>query len=214
MEFFNEILTSGCSPHAIVYYNMISGFSQDGRMDGGSFVLSKWKEVGFRPDTVCYDVLIGGFCWKNKFDRVFALLKEMDEAGLKPAIAYNTLIALYQQNWGFKVCPESPEKDDQGRCGAHCCYIQRSDKCILLKWKCEWSYGDFQRHESCIQEWLSAVGETEKLKNFVGGYDVFHSAARKASARTWTLHTCKFAVFVRDQEALQFPVSTVSPSRL
>uniref|UniRef100_A0A2K2BJV0 Pentacotripeptide-repeat region of PRORP domain-containing protein n=1 Tax=Populus trichocarpa TaxID=3694 RepID=A0A2K2BJV0_POPTR len=115
MEFFNEILTSGCSPDAIVYYNMISGFSQDGRMDGGSFVLSKWKEVGFRPDTVCYDVLIGGFCWKNKFNRVFALLKEMDEAGLKPAIAYNTLIALYQQNWGFKVCPESPEKDDQGR---------------------------------------------------------------------------------------------------
>ena len=151
MEFFNEILTSGCSPDAIVYYNMISGFSQDGRMDGGSFVLSKWKEVGFRPDTVCYDVLIGGFCWKNKFNRVFALLKEMDEAGLKPAIAYNTLIALYQQNWGFKVCPESPEKDDQGRCGAHCCYIQLSDKCILLKWKCEWSYGDFQRHESCIQ---------------------------------------------------------------
>jgi hypothetical protein len=65
-----------------------------------------------------------------------------------------------------------------------------------------------------LTEWLSAVGETEKLKNFVGGYDVFHSAARKASARTWTLHTCKFAVFVRDQEALQFPVSTVSPSRL
>ena len=32
MEFFNEILTSGCSPDAIVYYNMISGFSQDGRM--------------------------------------------------------------------------------------------------------------------------------------------------------------------------------------
>ncbi|KAL3604155.1 hypothetical protein D5086_005014 [Populus alba] len=124
MEFFNEILTSGCSPDAIVYYNMISGFSQDGRTDGGSFV----KEVGFRPDT------------------------EMDEAGLKPAIAYNTLVALYQQNWGFKVCPESPEKDDQGRCGgAHSCYIQLSDKCILLKWKCEWSYGDFQRHESCIQ---------------------------------------------------------------
>ncbi|KAG6786814.1 hypothetical protein POTOM_008431 [Populus tomentosa] len=96
--------------------------------------------------------LIGGFCWKNKFNRVFAMLKEMDEAGLKPAIAYNTLVALYQQNWGFKVCPESPEKDDQGRCGgAHSCYIQLSDKCILLKWKCEWSYGDFQRHESCIQ---------------------------------------------------------------
>ncbi|KAJ7007738.1 hypothetical protein NC653_006691 [Populus alba x Populus x berolinensis] len=56
MEFFNEILTSGCSPDAIVYYNMISGFSQDGRTDGGSFV----KEVGFRPDTVCSDV----FDWR------------------------------------------------------------------------------------------------------------------------------------------------------
>ncbi|XP_011015966.1 PREDICTED: pentatricopeptide repeat-containing protein At3g61520, mitochondrial-like [Populus euphratica] len=118
-EFFNEMLTSGCSPDAIVYYNMISGFSQDGRMDDGSLVLSKWKEVGFRHDTVCYDVLIGGFCRKIKFNRVFALLKEMDAAGLEPAIAYNTLIALYQQNCGFKVCPESPEKDVLGRCGAH-----------------------------------------------------------------------------------------------
>ncbi|KAL9396959.1 hypothetical protein Peur_011212 [Populus x canadensis] len=63
-----------------------------------------------------------------------------------------------------------------------------------------------------LTEWLSTVGETEKLKILLGDMTFFIPQRGKfLRGREPCIHV---TVFVRDQEALQFPVCTVSPSRL
>ncbi|KAF2291175.1 hypothetical protein GH714_020527 [Hevea brasiliensis] len=52
MEIFYQMLREGCFPDAVVYYKLISGLSQAGKMDDAVSVLSKLKEAGFHPDVV------------------------------------------------------------------------------------------------------------------------------------------------------------------
>ncbi|KAF9687858.1 hypothetical protein SADUNF_Sadunf02G0136900 [Salix dunnii] len=188
LEFFIEMLKSGCSPDAIVYYKLISDFSHDGRMvDDASFVLSKWKEAV-----------------RTKFKRVFALLKEVDEAGLKPVIAYNILIALYQQNWGFKRVLKKMIRDDVVPTVATYSFLINAESVVSLMedmkirrvtqstttYKAIFKGLREEKHlvkgfefmyrmieHSCnhdyitmeiITGWLSAVGETEKLGILLG----------------------------------------------
>ncbi|XWS32125.1 hypothetical protein CRYUN_Cryun23aG0134100 [Craigia yunnanensis] len=96
VDLFVQMLRSGCSPDAIVYYSLISGLCKAGRMDDASNVLSKLKEAGFHPDIVCYNALVSGFCEKNKIDKAYEIIKEMEEAGMKPdSVSYNTSIAYF-----------------------------------------------------------------------------------------------------------------------
>lgn len=103
MELFKEMRQT-CAPDAIVYYTLISGFSQAGLMNDVDSVLLEMKSAGICPDLHCYNVMIHGFCKKNKLDKAHSLLKEMEKVGLQPdSITYNTLISYFSKTGDLKA---------------------------------------------------------------------------------------------------------------
>ncbi|GAU33868.1 hypothetical protein TSUD_66550 [Trifolium subterraneum] len=111
MQYFDEMLSSGCSPDAIVYYSLISGLSIAGRMDDASVVVSRLKRAGFGLDRECYNVLISGFCKKKKRERVYEMLNEMEKTGVKPDIVtYNTLVSYLGKAGDFATATKVMKK--------------------------------------------------------------------------------------------------------
>ncbi|CAK9171713.1 unnamed protein product [Ilex paraguariensis] len=90
MALFDEMLKTGCSPDAIVYYCLISSLSQAGRVDDASSVASMMKKVGFDR--------------KNRLEKAYEMLKDLEEAGVKPdSVTYNTLISYFSETGDFRT---------------------------------------------------------------------------------------------------------------
>ncbi|KAI5433836.1 hypothetical protein KIW84_020908 [Lathyrus oleraceus] len=120
MQYFDEMLSSGCSPDAIVYYSLISGLTIAGRMDDASVVVSQLKRAGFGLDRACYNVLISGFCKKKKLERVYEMLNEMEETGVKPdTVTYNTLVSYLGKAGDFATASKKVLRKEK------CNYYQR-----------------------------------------------------------------------------------------
>lgn len=262
MELFDEMSNeSRVPPDAIVYYALISGLAQAGRLDDASRVVSKLKEAGFSLDVPCYNVLISGYCKKNKVAEAYKLFSEMEKAGVKrDSITYNTLIAQFSKLQDFRTaCKLMEQMQNEGlfptvvTCGAlihaHCligeveeamkifepmrssssrippnaviynilidalCKKGEVERAVSLMYDMistrvrpntntfnalfkglrdknllEKAFGlmDMMTEQACkpdyitmevLTEWLSAVGELEKLKSFLKGYEVSASTA-------------------------------------
>lgn len=117
MELFDEMSNKlGIAPDAIVYYTLISGLAQAGRLVDASRVTLKLKEAGFSLDVASYNALISSFCKKNKANEAYKLFKEMESMGVKrDAITYNTLIAHFSKLKDFeKACKLMEQMQKEG----------------------------------------------------------------------------------------------------
>ncbi|GAB2271758.1 hypothetical protein Dimus_006588 [Dionaea muscipula] len=103
MELFEE-MRQKFTPDSVVYYTLISGLSQAGRMNDACSIVEEMKTIGLSLYVKCYNILINGFCKKKMTEKAIELLMEMEAAQIKPdAVTYNTLIAFFSQVGYFSV---------------------------------------------------------------------------------------------------------------
>ncbi|XP_052194487.1 pentatricopeptide repeat-containing protein At3g61520, mitochondrial [Diospyros lotus] len=106
------------------------------------------------PNTVIYNMLIDSFCKNKKVEVAMSLMDDMKVKGVRPnTTTYNAMLkGLQEMNWLEKAF----ELMDQ-----------------MTETACSPDYITME----ILTNWLSAVGETEKLRRFVQGYQVSASAA-------------------------------------
>lgn len=99
-------------------------------------------------------MLIDSLCKNNKEEAALSLMVDMKERGVRPnTTTFNAIFkGLRQRNWLDKALKMMDQMTEQA---------------------CNPDYITME----ILTEWLSAVGETEKLRAFVKGYEVSASTA-------------------------------------
>lgn len=106
------------------------------------------------PNTAIYNTLIDALCKSDKVETGISLLGDMKDKGVRPnTITYNAIFkGLQERNWVEKAF-EIMDQMTENACNPD--YITME----------------------VLTQWLSAIGETEKLRSFLEGYEVSTSTA-------------------------------------
>ena len=102
----------------------------------------------------CSTSLIDSLCKNDKVDVAFSLMGDMKGKGVRStSTTYNAMLkGLQDKNWLERALELMDQMNEQA---------------------CNPDYITME----ILTSWLPAVGETEKLRKFVQGYEVFPSAA-------------------------------------
>ncbi|KAH7863417.1 hypothetical protein Vadar_017204 [Vaccinium darrowii] len=181
MQLFNDMSTVECSPDAIVSCALIAGLAQAGRkmigeglvpnvvtygalihayclvgnLDEAMKIFTKMSSSSrVPPNTVIYNMLIDSLCKNNKVEVVVSLMDDMKGKGVRPNTnTFNAMLKGLQEINGLEKAFELMNQMTEQACNP-----------------------DYVTME-ILTNWLSAVGETKKLKSFVQGYEVSASTA-------------------------------------
>ncbi|KAK9103745.1 hypothetical protein Sjap_020999 [Stephania japonica] len=149
-QVMKHMTSNGIVPTVVTYGALIHGHCTAGDLDEAMKI---FREMGTNskvlPNTVIYNILIQSHCEKDNVESAISLMDEMQEKGVIPSIiTYNTMFnGLRERNWLDKA-------------------FQLMDD--MTKQACNPDYITME----VLTEWLSAVGETERLRRFLQGEEV------------------------------------------
>ncbi|XP_061349897.1 pentatricopeptide repeat-containing protein At3g61520, mitochondrial-like [Gastrolobium bilobum] len=184
-EMLNEMEKTGVKPDTVTYNTLVSYLGKVGDFATASKVLKKMIEEGFEPSVVTYGALIHAYCLKDNVNEAMKIFREMCSTSKVPpnTVIYNTLIdALCKNNnveRAASLMDDMKVKGIQPNTTTYNAILNGvRDKKMLHK---AFELMDRMIEDACrpdyitmeiLTEWLSAVGEIEKLKLFVQGYQV------------------------------------------
>lgn len=174
---------TGVKPDTITYNTLISYLGKTGDFATASKVMEKMIKEGLRPSVVTYGAIIHAYCSKKNVDEGMKIFGEMCSTSKVPpnTVIYNILIdALCRNNdvdRAISLMEDMKVKRVRPNTTTYNAILKGvRDKKMLHK---AFELMDRMVEEACrpdyitmevLTEWLSAVGEIEKLKHFVEGY--------------------------------------------
>ncbi|KAJ9171446.1 hypothetical protein P3X46_014813 [Hevea brasiliensis] len=182
-EMLNDMEKSGVSPDSITYNTLISYCSKIGDFKIAHKMLRKMTEDGLSPTVVTYGALIHAYCLNGNVDEAMKIFRSMGStAKVAPnTVVYNILIDSLCQNNNVELALElMDDMKVKGIRPTTTTYNAMFKGLREKKWlKQTFELMDRMIEQACnpdyitmeiLTEWLSAVGETEKLKNFAQGH--------------------------------------------
>ncbi|XP_022855876.1 pentatricopeptide repeat-containing protein At3g61520, mitochondrial-like [Olea europaea var. sylvestris] len=150
-----KMISDGLVPNIVTYGALIHAYCVVGKIDDAMKIFGDMSSSSkVPPNTVIYNMLIDSLCKNNKEEAALSLMIDMKERGVRPnTTTFNAIFkGLRQRNWLDKALKMMDQMTEQA---------------------CNPDYITME----ILTEWLSAVGETEKLRAFVKGYEVSASTA-------------------------------------
>ncbi|XP_057981551.1 pentatricopeptide repeat-containing protein At3g61520, mitochondrial [Malania oleifera] len=149
-KMMRNMINEGVAPTVVTYGALINAYCLSGKLDEAMKIFREMSSTSrVPPNTVIYNTLINTLCKNNDVETALSLLEDMKVKAVKPnTTTYNAIFkSLHEKNWLEKAF-ELMDRMNEGACNP-----------------------DYVTME-ILTEWLSAVGETGKLKRFVEGYEV------------------------------------------
>ncbi|KAK4738840.1 hypothetical protein R3W88_002537 [Solanum pinnatisectum] len=150
-----RMIDDGFLPNVVTYGALIHAYCLAGNLDEAMKIFQNMSSaINVPPNTVIYNILIDTLCKSDKVEAAISLLGEMKDKGVRPNTkTYNALFkGLHERNWVEKTF-EIMDQMTENACNPD--YITME----------------------VLTPWLSDIGETEKLRSFVEGYEVSTSTA-------------------------------------
>ncbi|KAJ0112887.1 hypothetical protein Patl1_00509 [Pistacia atlantica] len=144
------MLNDGFVPTVVTYGAIIHAYCLHGMVDEAMKIFTDMSSASkVAPNTVIYNTLIDSLCKNNQVELALSLMDDMKVKGVKPnTTTFNAM---------FKGLREKNMLDKA---------LKLMDK--MTQHACHPDYVSME----ILTEWFSAVGETEKLRKFVQGYEV------------------------------------------
>ncbi|XP_058225745.1 pentatricopeptide repeat-containing protein At3g61520, mitochondrial [Rhododendron vialii] len=154
-KFLRKMVDEGLMPSVVTYGALIHAYCLVGNLDD-AMKLFREMSSGSRvpPNTVIFNMLIDSLCKNKKVEVALSLMDDMKDKGVRPNTnTFNAMLkGLQDINWLEKAFELMNQMTEQA---------------------CNPDYVTME----ILTNWLPAVGETEKLKSFVQGYEVSLSTA-------------------------------------
>ncbi|KAK6918315.1 Pentatricopeptide repeat [Dillenia turbinata] len=187
MELYDEMLKAKCSPDKIVYYILISGLTQAGSKNGdfttAREVMEQMLGEELVPNVVTYGALINAYCVNGDIDTAMKIFKRMNSLSkVAPnAVIYTILIdrlckknrvedalSLMENMKSKKVRPRTNTYNAIFRGLQESNNLEKAFEMMdrMIKDACRPDYITME----ILTEWLSVVGQKEKLRKFLEGY--------------------------------------------
>ncbi|KAL6290358.1 hypothetical protein ACE6H2_007868 [Prunus campanulata] len=189
-EMVQEMEAAGVKPDSITYNTLISYFCRAGELTTGRRILSKMINEGLVPTAVTFGALIHAYCLNGNTDKAMKIFREMGSKSKVPpnTVIYNILIdTLCKKNeveLAISLIDNMKDKGVRPNTATFNALFKGLKENNLLEKAFE--FMDQMIEHACnpdyitmeiLTEWLSAVGETERLRRFVQGYEVAASTA-------------------------------------
>ncbi|XP_009341118.3 pentatricopeptide repeat-containing protein At3g61520, mitochondrial [Pyrus x bretschneideri] len=184
-EMIEEMETAGVKPDSITYNTLISYLCSAGELTIAHRVLSKMINEDLVPTVVTFGSLIHAYCLKGDINKAMKIFRDMGSKSSAPpnTVVYNILIdSLCKNNQvEFALSLMDSMKDKGVRPNTltfNAMFKGLRENNLLQK---AFKLMDQMVEQACnpdyitmeiLTEWLSAVGETEKLRRFVQGYEI------------------------------------------
>ncbi|OAY49097.1 pentatricopeptide repeat-containing protein At3g61520, mitochondrial [Manihot esculenta] len=188
-EMLSDMEKAGINPDSITYNTLISYCCKIGDLEVAQKIMKKMIKAGLSPTVATYGALVRAYCLDGKVDEAMKIFRDMDAASkvTSNAVMYDILIESLCNNNDVELA--LPLMDDMKAKGVKpntATYNAIFKGLREKKWlKPAIELMDTMIEQACnpdyvtleiLREWLSAVGETEKLKNFVQRYEASASA--------------------------------------
>ncbi|KAI3444489.1 hypothetical protein Pfo_001154 [Paulownia fortunei] len=155
-----KMIDDGLTPTVVTYGALIQAYCSNDNLDAAMKIFRDMSSSSkVPPNTVIYNMLIDSLCKNDDVEVALSLMDDMKDKGVRPnSTTYNALFkGLQQRNWFEKALEFMDQMTEQA---------------------CNPDYVTME----ILTEWLSAVGETEKLRRFVQGYQVSVSTTYRDGA--------------------------------
>ncbi|KAI6707719.1 hypothetical protein NL676_010681 [Syzygium grande] len=184
-EMLKEMESSGVKPDTVTYNCLLSYFGKTGNLTTANKLMRQMIEQGLVPTVVSYGALIHGYCLKNNVGEAMKIFRDMNCVSKIPpnTVIYNILIECLCRNdkvdGACSLMDDMMEKGVRPNTTTFNALFRGLRQTNWLKKAFEMM--DRMNEHACkpdyvtmeiLAEWLSAVGEVGKLKNFVQGYEV------------------------------------------
>nr|GLL27579.1 hypothetical protein DM860_000752 [Ipomoea trifida] len=118
IEYFEEMLGTGCEPDVAVYTCLITGFGNIKKMDRVYGLLKEMREKGCPPDAQLYNALIKLMSNRRMPDDVVRIYKKMIQNGVQPTIhTYNMMMKSFFTTRNYDLgCAVWEEMNSKGCC--------------------------------------------------------------------------------------------------
>ncbi|XP_058102284.1 pentatricopeptide repeat-containing protein At3g61520, mitochondrial-like [Magnolia sinica] len=145
-QVMGKMVEDGCKPSVVTYGALIHGYCKASNLNEALKIFRAMGAAGVQPNAVIYTMLIDFLCKAGELDAALLLMDEMRVGGVPPSAAtYNAMFkGLRDQNLLEKAFELMDQMTEQ------CCNPDYITMEILT-------------------EWLSAVGEMSRLRQFVHG---------------------------------------------
>lgn len=145
-KFLGEMVDDGCKPNAVTYGTLINGYCKAGELDQAMKIFRSMDVSEVPANTVIYNILIDSYCKNKKVDAAIDLFDEMQKQDILPNVTTYTAI--------FKGLKDHAMSDKA---------FELMDK--MSSQGCKPNYVTMD----VLTEWLTAIGEVERLRLFVQG---------------------------------------------
>ncbi|KAL9228898.1 hypothetical protein vseg_004428 [Gypsophila vaccaria] len=188
-QLLKDMETYGLKPDSFTYNTLISYFSKIGDLKTSHTILRQMLKDRVLPTVVTIGVLVNAFCSVGQLDKAMKIFKETKNSTKIPpnTVIYNTLIDCHCRNkmveGALSLFDEMLVKDVKPNANTFnalfkaLCDENQLKKALKLMDKmtelgCSPDYITLE----VLTQWLSAVGEAEKLRQFVEGHTVASSS--------------------------------------
>nr|GEU50575.1 hypothetical protein [Tanacetum cinerariifolium] len=183
----SKLKKAGFRMDLATYNTLIGGFCRRKKLEKAVELLKEMEETGVKADGVTYNTLISYFSKNGDFESAYKFLKQMIIDGHVPTvITYSTLIHAYclagNLDEALNIYEEMLISSKRGvRPNTTTYNAMFKGLSSQNKLRIALRLMDQMASQSCnpdyvtmeiLNDWLSAVGETEKLRKFVQGYQV------------------------------------------
>ncbi|PWA91583.1 pentatricopeptide repeat (PPR) superfamily protein [Artemisia annua] len=149
-KFLKQMIIDGHVPTVITYSTLIHAYCLAGNLDEA---LNIYEEMlissKIPPNTVIYNILIDTLCKRGKVEHALTLMESMLQKDVRPnTTTYNAMFKGLSSQNKLRIALRLMDQMTSQSCNP-----------------------DYVTME-ILNDWLSAVGETEKLRKFVQGYQV------------------------------------------
>jgi pentatricopeptide repeat protein len=188
-EMLKEMEQAGIKPDNVTYNILISYLSKTGNFTIAHTVMRKMVKEGIVPTVVTYGALIHAYCLNNKIDEAMKIFRDLSSSSeVAPnTVIYNILIDSLCKNNEVELALSLMHEMKLVAVKPNITTYNAMFKGLREKNLLEKAFELMDRmvEQACnpdyitmevLTEWLSAVGETGKLKNFVEGYEISASS--------------------------------------
>ncbi|XP_020220386.1 pentatricopeptide repeat-containing protein At3g61520, mitochondrial [Cajanus cajan] len=154
-----RMIKEGHEPSVVTYGAIVHAYCLKENVDEAMEIFEEMcSRSKVPPNTVIYNILIDALCKNNDVERAVSLMNDMKIKGVPPnTTTYN---AILKGVWDKKMLQQAFELMDR-----------------MIEDACHPDYITME----ILTEWLTTVGEIEKLRCFVQGYPVSHPASSQTS---------------------------------
>ncbi|KAL8486577.1 hypothetical protein ACS0TY_023312 [Phlomoides rotata] len=185
-EMLKDMEKDGLKPDRVTYNTLLSHFCSKGDFTHARSVMKEMRRDGLKPNVVTYGALIQGYCSHDNLDEAMKLFGEMGLSSKAPPNTpiYNILIDAHCKNddveGALSLMDDMKTKGVRSSSTTYNALFKGLQQRHWLEKALE--FMDQMTEQECdpdyttmeiLTEWLSAVGEMEKLRKFVKGLSGF-----------------------------------------